>query len=116
MKLYADHVLPRPLVTAAAPANVDALACASDDLSRVCIFAVNSGREPVQISLDLGELGAGFAPRAGQAVCDREDRRQPDVMNHWQLPDRVSTIVLRIDGGKIALPAYSVSAIECGSQ
>ncbi|HEV3344821.1 MAG TPA: alpha-L-arabinofuranosidase C-terminal domain-containing protein [Pirellulales bacterium] len=116
MKLYADHVLPRPLAVGKAPANLDVLACASDDRRRVCLFAVNTGRDPVTLSLDLAELGADFVPLAGQTVCDTHDRRQPDVMNHWEDSDRVSTVRLTVAGGKLTLPAFSASAIECGKR
>jgi alpha-N-arabinofuranosidase len=114
MKLYAEHALPRPLVIGRSPANVDVVACASDDRERVSVFAVNSRREPVTLSLDLSELGAEYTPLRGETVCDTQDRRQPDVMNHWQAPDRVSTVRLAVEGGKIRLPACSASAIECG--
>jgi alpha-N-arabinofuranosidase len=114
MKLYADHALPRPLTIGKAPDRVDIMACASDDRQRVCVFAVNSRREPVTLALDLSELGADFVPRRAEVVRDTQDRRQPDVMNHWQEPDRVNTSPLAVEGGKIILPAYSVSAIECG--
>jgi len=114
MKLYAEHVLTRPLEIGKAPADVDVVACASDDRERVCVFAVNSRREPVTLSLDLTELGAEYTALRGETVCDTQDRRQPDVMNHWQAPDRVSTVRLPIKGGKITIPAWSASAIECG--
>jgi alpha-L-arabinofuranosidase len=114
MKLYADHALPRPLQVGKPPANVDALACASDERERVCVFAVNSRREPVTLSLDLAELGAQYRPLRAQTVRDMQDRRQPDVMNHWEAPDRVRTGPLPVDGTTVHLPALSVSAIECG--
>jgi alpha-L-arabinofuranosidase len=116
MKLYADHVLPRPLAVGKAPANLDVLACASDDHQRVCLFAVNTGRDPVTLSLDLVELGSDFVPLGGQTVCDTHDRRQPDVMNHWEEPERVNTVRLTVAGGKVTLPALSASAIECGKK
>jgi alpha-L-arabinofuranosidase len=114
MRLYAEHALPRPLAISKVPDKVDVVACASDDRTRVCVFAVNSRREPVTLTLDLSELGADFVPRRAEVVRDTQDRRQPDVMNHWQEPDRVNTSSLAAEGGKITLPAYSASAIECG--
>ncbi len=114
MKLYADHALPRPLTIARAPARIDAVACASESRDRVCVFAVNSGREPATIAIDLAELGQDFAPRRASTVCDTLDRRQPDVMNHWAVPTRVRTIDLGISGNKLTLPAFSASAIDCG--
>jgi hypothetical protein len=114
MKLYAERVLPRPLAIGKTPANVDVLACASEGRERVSVFAVNSGREPVTLTLDLTELGADFALLRGETVRDTQDHRQPDVMNHWETPDRVSTVSLPVQGNKITLPAYSASAITCG--
>jgi hypothetical protein len=114
MKLYAEHALPRPLVVGEAPANMDVVACASDDRERVCVFAINSGREPVTLSFDLAEFGTTFAPLRGKVVCDTQDRRQPDVTNHWEAPVRVRTVRLPVEGGQITFPAYSASAIECG--
>ncbi len=116
MKLYAEHALPRPLVIGKTPANVDVVACASDDRKRICVFAVNSRREPVTLALDLAEFGAGCVALRGETVGDAQDRRQPDVMNHWRTPDRVKTASLPVMGDKVTLPAYSVSAIECGQR
>ena len=114
MGLYAEHVLPRPLVIGKTPGNLDIVACASADRKRVCVFAVNSRREPVTLVWDFTDFGAEFAPLRGETVRDTEDRRQLDVMNHWQMPDRVSTVPLPVNGSTITLPAYSASAIECG--
>jgi hypothetical protein len=114
MKLYAEHALPRPLVIGKTPENVDVFACASDDLQRICVFAVNNRREPETLALDLSEFGARCIPLRAETLRDTLDRRQPDVMNHWEAPDRVSTVRLPIEGSKITLPAFSASAIECG--
>jgi alpha-L-arabinofuranosidase len=116
MKLYAEHALPRPLRIARSPSGLDVFASASDDRRRVCVFAVNSGREPATLSLDLSELGPDVTPLRGATVRDTLDRRQPDVMNHLETPDRVGTVGLPVEGGKIHLPAFSVSAIECGTR
>jgi alpha-N-arabinofuranosidase len=116
MKLYAEHALPRTLATSGETGSLDIVACASEDRRRVCVFAVNDGREPVTVSLDLAELGEGFRPLRGETVCDVLDRRQPDVMNHWESPERVRPIPLRIEGPRITLPALSASAIECESR
>jgi hypothetical protein len=114
MRLYAEHALRWPLATGKAPAGLDVFASASDDRRRVSVFAVNSGREPVTLSLDLTEFGPDFAPLRGESVRDTLDRRQGDVMNHWEAPDRVSAVSLRVEDGKIEFPALSASAVECG--
>jgi hypothetical protein len=108
--------LPRPLVIGRPPANADVVACASDDRARACLFAVNTGREPVTLLLDLTELGAGFSALRAETVRDTQDRRQPDVMNHWEAPNRVSSMPLPVEAGRITLPACSASAIECGKR
>jgi alpha-N-arabinofuranosidase len=114
MKLYAEHALPKPLVIGKTLENVDVVGCASDDFERVCVFAVNSRREPVALSLDLSELGGNYRPLHVESVRDTLDRRQPDVMNHWEASDRVRTVRSRVENSTITLPAYSASAIECG--
>jgi alpha-L-arabinofuranosidase len=114
MKLYADHALPIPLAVGEPPAGVDVVACAGADRRRVCLFAVNTRREPVALSLDLAELGGPFAPLGAETVRDTLDQRQPDVMNHWSAATRVRTVDLPVAGNTVTLPALSVSAIECG--
>lgn len=116
MKLYAEHALPQPLAVGKAPRDVDVVACASEDRTRLCIFAVNSRREPVTLSLDLAELGADFAALHAETLHDTLDRRQPDVMNHWQSPLRICTERLPVERASVTLPALSASAIECGKR
>jgi alpha-N-arabinofuranosidase len=114
MKLYAEHAKPLPLIVDQAPRGVDVVACAGEDRQAVCLFAINSRNEPVDLALDLSELGVGFATIGGETVCDVLDQRQPDVMNHWAGAERVKTVGLRPQGNRSSLPALSVSAIECG--
>lgn len=115
MKLYADHSQPVPVRVIGAPEGVDVSACASEDGTRLVVFAVNTKDEPVELSLDLSEHGAGFASSSGEVVCDTRGRRQPDVMNHFEAPDRVRIVELPLDGNGVRLPAYSAAAIECGA-
>jgi hypothetical protein len=35
------------------------------------------------------------------------------VMNHWNVPERVTTMTSAVTGNEITLPALSVCAIEC---
>jgi alpha-N-arabinofuranosidase len=114
MKLYADHSRPVPVPVIDAPKGVDVSACASEDGTRLVVFAVNTRDEPVELSLNLSEYGTSFAPRSGEVVCDTRGLRQPDAMNHFEAPDRVSTRDLPLDGRGAKLPAYSAAAIECG--
>jgi alpha-L-arabinofuranosidase len=115
MKLYADHSKPVPVAVIGAPEGVDVSACASAEGTGLVVFAVNTRDEPVELSLDLSEFGAGVAPRSGHLVCDTRGLRQPDVMNHPAAPDRVRTVGLPLEGGGAKLPAYSAAAIECGA-
>jgi hypothetical protein len=48
-----------------------------------------------------------------ESVCDTEDSRQPDVVNHWETPDRVKTISLAHMKNSLVLPALSATAVEC---
>jgi len=116
MRLYAEHVLPIPLTVGKAPRGVDVIACADESRARLCIFAVNSNREPVNVSLDLTDFGDQVAPLSVETVCDTLDMRQPDVMNHWHAPNRVRSLSRNLTGREVALPALSVSAIRCGTR
>lgn len=113
MKLYATHSLPVPLAIGSAPQGIDVSACASDDRRRITAFAVNTTGEPVELALDLSELGAVIA--VGEVVHDTLDRRQPEVQNHAAAPDRVTTVELPVGRGSVILPAYSASAVECAA-
>ncbi len=113
MKLYADHAKPVPLVPTGAPEGIDAMACRSEDGSSACVFLVNPGKEPVTVALDLSDLGPVFAAAEIETLADARDARQPDVMNHWTAPDRVSAKKRPADAGPLALPALSITAVEC---
>jgi alpha-L-arabinofuranosidase len=114
MRLYSRHAKPIPLKIETSLEGPDLFACAADDKRSVTVFAVNPGTEP----LDLSLTGTGLALQAvsAEVVCDTLDERQPDVMNHWQAPDRVKTLVLTPSENKLVLRAFSVTAIECANQ
>src|SRR5262249_8628732 len=114
MKLYADHAKPIPLTVGNVPAGVDVVACAGEDRQGLCLFAVDTRNEPIELSLDLTELGEGIVPLGGETVRDALDLRQPDVMNHWSAPAPIGAFALRAMGNRVTLPALSASAIECG--
>jgi hypothetical protein len=46
-----------------------------------------------------------------EALCDTLNARQPEVMNHWETPDRIKIIELA-PSDKVVLPPLSVTAIE----
>ncbi|MCX6224923.1 MAG: hypothetical protein NTV01_09290 [Bacteroidia bacterium] len=116
MKLYAEHSKPIPVMLEGAPEGVDISACSSDDKTRVCIFAVNTTDQPVPIRLDLTDYGPGFQPAGGEVFCDTQDRRQPDLMNHFDAPDRICTVGLALPESGLTLPALSIVAIECSKR
>ena len=116
MKLYAEHSKPLPVKVAGTVEGVDFSACASEKKDTVCVFAVNTSSEPMRIRLNLGEYGADYRPIGGEVVCDTADRRQPDLMNHFNAPDRVRTVDMTVFEDGVMLPALSVAAIECAAR
>ncbi len=109
MQLYARHAKPVPLRIEQSSDVVDLFACTSVDGSSACLFAVNAGTEPVELTYRFD----GSAREAGaEAVCDTLDARQRDGMNHWEAPDRVRIVAQPTDHDKAVLPALSATAIE----
>lgn len=115
MRLYATHSRPVPLAVDGAPSGVDVSACASDGGTRITVFAVNTTGDPIDLPLDLADLGTGFAVVGGEVVRDTLGLRQPEVQNHAAAPDRVTTVELPVGRGFVTLPAYSASAVECAA-
>ena len=115
MQLYAQHAKPIPLLVEKLPDGLDVFACASENKKSLSIFAVNMKSEPVTVSLDLGEFSNSLRASSGETVCDTLDARQPDAMNHWNSPERITTTKLAATGNKIIFPAFSASHIECNA-
>lgn len=113
MKLYTEYSKPVPVVISGVPEGLDVSACKSEDGKSLTLFIVNKREEPVELSLDLSNYGAGFAPAKGEVVCDTADQRQTDAQNHWTAPNRIKTIDLNVSHPTIILPAFSTAAIEC---
>jgi alpha-N-arabinofuranosidase len=113
MKLFRDHSRPMPLTTSQIPAGLSVTACGSQDLKQIVVFAVNTRREPVEMQIDLSQFGTGRKIVAGEVVGDTQDRRQVDITNGWDRPERVKTMPLRFEGRTVVLPALSAAAIEC---
>lgn len=114
MKLYADHARPVPVYAGRPAPGLDLLACTDEKRERVCVFAVNLGRRPTTVRLDLRAFGEAVCVQSIEGVMDTQDRRQPDVMNHPGGPERVRTKAIKPDGNTVVLPALSACAIECG--
>jgi alpha-N-arabinofuranosidase len=110
MQLYATHQLPIPL-RVQSNGDVDVCACASEDRNTVVAFVVNSKTEPIHCNIAFD--GLRVSPKWISVLADRLDARQTDVMNHWNVPERVTTMTSAVTGNEITLPALSVCAIEC---
>jgi hypothetical protein len=63
--------------------------------------------------VDVAQHSDGRIRQLVARLCDTLDARQPDVMNHWNAPDRVKTVTLSPAENRIVLPALSAAAIEC---
>jgi alpha-N-arabinofuranosidase len=117
MQLYADHALPIPLAVAGVAPGLDVVACTDESRRQVSLFAINQSREPLNVAIDLSDFAGALAPLSIVIVGDTLDRRQPDVMNHWQAPDRVRAVTRKLTGQlPVTLPALSVSAISYGQR
>jgi alpha-L-arabinofuranosidase len=113
MRLYARHAKPVPWQVESATEGLDVFVGGSEDQKTAVIFAVNSRSEPVACSLDFGGWDGAVRLVSAEALCDTLDARQPDVMNHWNAPDRVKTVPLSPAENRVVLPALSAAAIEC---
>jgi alpha-L-arabinofuranosidase len=112
MQLYARHAKPIPLRLEQSNNALDLFACASPDGKSLCLFAINPGSEPVPLSCRFEGFAAPLHEVSSEILCDTLDARQPDVMNHWEAPERVKLVPLPAPHGQLVLPAFSVSAVE----
>ena len=113
MRLYARHAKPVPWQVESATEGLDVFAGGSEDKQTAVIFAVNSRSEPVACSFGFEGWDGAVRLVSAEALCDTLDARQPDVMNHWNAPDRVKIIPLSPAEHTIVLPALSAAALEC---
>jgi alpha-L-arabinofuranosidase len=116
MQLYARHAKPIPLRSSQPEGGPDILACASADGRSLTIFCVNTKDEPVQWTFRPEGFAGGVRVVAAETVCDTEDARQADLVNHWESPDRVKTVPLPFSQNSVVLPTLSATAIECAIQ
>jgi alpha-N-arabinofuranosidase len=116
MKLYSLHAKPVPLRIQQYDNRVDLFACASDDKKSVVIFAVNPTRDQIEFAPGFGGFDAAPRIEKAEAVCDVLNRRQQDVENHWNEPERVRIVDLPLMEGAVTLPAFSATAIECAAK
>jgi len=115
MELYTRHSRPLPLIVESAPNGPDLFACASADKRSVTLFAVNSEARPVTLLLASKGFEQPLRIRSADSVCDSQDARQLDVMNHWAAPARVKSVKLETKIDRLVLPALSATAVVCGT-
>jgi alpha-L-arabinofuranosidase len=113
MRLYAPHAKPVPWQVPSSVEGLDVFVCGSADRKTAVLFAVNSRSEPVACTLTFDAWDTAARLVGAEAVCDTLDAREPDVMNHWDAPDRVRTIPLSWTNATVILPALSAAALEC---
>jgi len=110
MKLYARNAKPIPLRVEAKGDALDLFACAAENQKSGTLFAVNWKSERVDFVLRLS--GSTDCTLKAEAVCDSLNEGQPDIMNHWQTPERVRIMDLPVSGNTILLPPLSATAVE----
>jgi alpha-L-arabinofuranosidase len=116
MQLYANHAKPVPLRVSQSDGGPDIFACASADGKSISIFCVNTKDEPVAWSFTSEGFAGSLLAVAAESVSDTAKARQPDVVNHWEAPERVKTTPLTFSPTKVLLPALSATAVECSIQ
>jgi alpha-L-arabinofuranosidase len=113
MQLYARHAKPMPWQVESATEGLDVFVGGSEDQKSAVIFAVNSRSEPVTCSFAMDGWNGAARIVSAEVLRDTQDAREPDIMNHWNAPDRVRTVPLTASGNQVILPALSAAAIEC---
>jgi alpha-L-arabinofuranosidase len=114
MQLYSRHAKPVPLQIEQSGEPVDLFACAAEDNSSAVLFAVNPRPQPIDCSLAF----EGFSARSvrAEAVCDTLNAGQPDIINHWQAPERIRILPVPVAVDRITLRPFSATAVEFGSR
>ena len=113
MQLYARHARPVPLWLEPGGDRLDLFASAADDRKNVVLFAVNPRPEPVELTMTFQRFAGPLHIAKAEAVCDTLQAGQPDVMNHWNAPDRVRIVTLPTAPAAVTLPPLSAVAVEC---
>jgi alpha-N-arabinofuranosidase len=116
MSLYAGHSKPVPMLINEPPAGVDVSACAAEDRRSASVFLVNTRREPIDLEIDASALAAGMEVVDARCLGDAQDRRQPDVINFWDHPDRVRVMPAARTGNVVRLPALSLTVVDCAAR
>ena len=112
MELYSHRVLPRSLVIEQSSDRLDLFACGSEDMKSTVVFAVNPNPESVALSVAFSGFAGAYAISKAEAVCDTQNAGQPDVMNHWQTPERIHIVELPAAGQTVTVPPFSATALK----
>jgi alpha-N-arabinofuranosidase len=113
MELYAHHFKPLPLWLEQFSDRIDLFASGSEDGREIVVFGVNPSREPLELKLGFQGFARSIRVDKAEALCDVEDRGQPDVMNHWRTPERVAIKSVSPAANTVIVPRLSAIAIEC---
>ncbi len=116
MQLYARHAKPVPVEIKAPGDGLDVVACRSQDEKSLVIFAVNYKGESVPWRFQFDGFAGTIHATNAESLCDRLGMGQPDIVNQWNAPDRVSIQSLKIFPNSVVLPPLSATAIECSMQ
>jgi len=116
MELFSHHALPLPLWLEQFNDRLDLFACGSEDKSAAVLFAINLKPEPVELTIGFDGFGANTRVVKAQALCDTQNAGQPDVINHWNAPDRLKVVPVPVAANRVELPGLSAAAIECATR
>jgi alpha-N-arabinofuranosidase len=113
MKLYSQYAKPIPLWLEQFNDRLDLMACGSEDRKSAVVFAVNLKPEPVELSVAFADFPTRAHVAEAQALCDTLQAGQPDVINHWNSPDRLMIVKVPATHDTLSLPGLSAAAIVC---
>ncbi len=116
MKLYALHARPVPLRLEPSSDRLDLFACGSEDKTSAVVFAVNLKPEPAGLNIEFDGFGHAAFVKAAEALGDTLEAGQPDVMNHWQTPQRVTILPVPVSAHDVRIPGLSAVAVECDTR
>jgi alpha-N-arabinofuranosidase len=113
MQLYARHAKPVPLQITKGSNGPDIFACAAEDGKSAAVFCINTSGEPMRWTLRSEGFAAPLRVASCETLHDTEERRQPDIVNHIDFPERIRTTPLAFSENTVELPAFSATAVEC---
>jgi alpha-N-arabinofuranosidase len=112
LQLYARHAQPVPLRVDQSASSLDVSACSSEDKKSGALFAVNPRAESVECSVEFAGFSGTVRVTRTETLGDTLDARQPEIINHWEQPERIKIMFRALPTGAITMPAFSVTAIE----